>query len=155
MRLGLSAKDINRLEPIAKDLATNGALSVRDLEGVIYLMQHFMKQRMDGGVRLGTEESLFKNILGEMIDLKYEDMEPDLIVRNVMGAVSSFCNMNSVGLEYMVKPKPEPVCETCGGTGEVSQMERVYPNEPHMADVGTADCPDCRPAKEEDYNGEE
>lgn len=39
----------------------------------------------------------------------------------------------------------EEVCETCGGTGEVSSMEAVYPGEPHMADVGTQPCPDCSP----------
>jgi len=38
----------------------------------------------------------------------------------------------------------EKVCETCGGTGEITTMERVYPNEPHMAPVGTAPCPDCQ-----------
>lgn len=37
----------------------------------------------------------------------------------------------------------DEVCNTCGGTGEVSQMEAVYAGEPHMADVGTAPCPDC------------
>jgi len=35
------------------------------------------------------------------------------------------------------------VCETCGGTGEVSCMEAVYPGEPHMAPIGTERCPDC------------
>lgn len=35
-------------------------------------------------------------------------------------------------------------CQTCGGTGEVSKMEAVYPGEPHMADVGTQPCPDCQ-----------
>lgn len=34
----------------------------------------------------------------------------------------------------------EEVCEDCGGTGEATKMERVYANEPHMADVGTEPC---------------
>jgi len=47
----------------------------------------------------------------------------------------------------------EEVCETCGGTGEVSAMEAVYPGEPHMADVGTQPCPDCCGGDtEDDYN---
>lgn len=36
-----------------------------------------------------------------------------------------------------------PLCQRCGGTGEVSKMEQVYPGEPHMADIGTETCPDC------------
>lgn len=47
-------------------------------------------------------------------------------------------------------------CETCGNTGEVRTMEAVYPGEPHMADVGTGPCPDCRPGgDDDDYNGDE
>ena len=43
-------------------------------------------------------------------------------------------------------------CGMCGGSGEVSTMEAVYPGEAHMADVGTAPCPECRPAKDDDYD---
>lgn len=39
----------------------------------------------------------------------------------------------------------EEVCAECGGTGEVTTMERVYANEPHTAPIGTAPCPVCRP----------
>lgn len=46
----------------------------------------------------------------------------------------------------------EDLCETCGGTGEVSQMGRVYPNEPHMADIDSAPCPDCNIRDEDDYD---
>lgn len=41
-------------------------------------------------------------------------------------------------------------CETCGGTGEVSAMEAVYPGEPHMADVGSRRCPDCQDNNDSD-----
>ena len=34
----------------------------------------------------------------------------------------------------------EEVCAHCLGTGEVSSMEQVYPNEPHRADIGTQKC---------------
>lgn len=34
----------------------------------------------------------------------------------------------------------EEVCVLCLGTGEVSEMEQVYPDEPHMADVGSRPC---------------
>ena len=34
----------------------------------------------------------------------------------------------------------EEVCMHCYGTGEITTMERVYPNEPHMADIGTRKC---------------
>lgn len=44
----------------------------------------------------------------------------------------------------------EEPCETCGGEGEVSTMEQVYPGEPHMAPIGTAPCPDCN-LPEPDY----
>ena len=37
----------------------------------------------------------------------------------------------------------EEECETCGGTGVITTMERVYPNEPHMAPIGEEPCPDC------------
>ncbi len=43
-------------------------------------------------------------------------------------------------LFFVVHP---PVCQTCGGSGEVRTMERVYAGEPHMADIGTEKCPDC------------
>lgn len=53
-------------------------------------------------------------------------------------------------IEFLIDAKEEE-CETCGGTGEVSCMERVYPNEPHMADIGTEPCPDCQ-SRDEDYD---
>ena len=31
-------------------------------------------------------------------------------------------------------------CKLCGGTGEVESMEKVWPNEPHMAAIGTKKC---------------
>jgi hypothetical protein len=34
-------------------------------------------------------------------------------------------------------------CGTCGGEKTVPAMARVYPNEPHMADIDTEACPDC------------
>lgn len=34
----------------------------------------------------------------------------------------------------------DPVCEFCGGEGEVTTMEYVYPGEPHMAPIGTRTC---------------
>ena len=34
----------------------------------------------------------------------------------------------------------DPDCIECGGTGEVPRMEQVYPNEPHMADIGSQPC---------------
>ena len=34
----------------------------------------------------------------------------------------------------------EPVCEDCGGTGEVTVDEQVYPGEPHTAPIGTRTC---------------
>lgn len=44
-------------------------------------------------------------------------------------------------------------CETCGGTGEVGTMEQVYPGEPHMANVGTENCPDCNSSEPDDFSG--
>lgn len=49
------------------------------------------------------------------------------------------------------------VCETCGGYGEVRTMEYVWAGEPHMADIGSAPCPECSPPKgrEEDREPED
>lgn len=58
------------------------------------------------------------------------------------------------GQDWETEGEEETECETCGGTGEVSAMEAVYPGEPHMADVGSRPCPDCK-HKEEDYDGGE
>lgn len=90
------------------------------------------------------EKDLFKKILGEMISLDYEDMSPEEVMRTAIGALNSFAKQNSITWHSDLP------CQECGGTGEVSTMERVYNNEPHMADVGTAPCPACRPPRDED-----
>lgn len=95
------------------------------------------------------EKELFKAILGEMIDLKYEDMEPIEILKITMGAVASFTKQNSIAFNYDIP------CQTCGGMGEVSSMERVYPNEPHEAPIGSAPCPDCSSRGNDDYDNQE
>ena len=59
-------------------------------------------------------------------------------------------------LKKIEEKAEDEVCPTCGGTGEVSAMEQVYPGEPHMADIGTQPCPDCRsPKDEDDYDDQE
>lgn len=45
----------------------------------------------------------------------------------------------------------EDVCEYCLGTGETTEMERVYPNEPHMAPIGTRKC-ECQIRENDDYD---
>lgn len=54
-----------------------------------------------------TEEEkakeLFKAIYGELIDLKYEDIDPKRLVAIAMGAVSQFAEKFSVGIEYLIK----------------------------------------------------
>jgi hypothetical protein len=46
-------------------------------------------------------------------------------------------------------------CGMCGGTGEIATMERVYAGEPHMADVGSEPCPNCKRSPDEDeYDGQ-
>lgn len=47
------------------------------------------------------------------------------------------------------------VCEMCGGTGEVSTMEKVYPGEPHMAPIGSAPCPECHAEPDDEYESED
>lgn len=82
-----------------------------------------------------------------MIDLKYEDMEPIEILKIAMGAVKSFTEQNNIVFTYDIP------CQTCGGMGEVACMERVYPNEPHMADVGSEPCPECcKRSEPDDYD---
>ena len=46
----------------------------------------------------------------------------------------------------------DAICEFCEGTGEVSQMESVYPGEPHMADIGTRKCICKIEEDDEDYD---
>lgn len=46
----------------------------------------------------------------------------------------------------------EDWCDECGGQGEVSTQEQVYPGEPHTADIGTRKC-HCR-ISEPDYDEE-
>lgn len=49
----------------------------------------------------------------------------------------------------------DEVCEECGGSGFVSKMEAVYPNEPYMADIGEEPCPKCSYQRsDDDYNEE-
>jgi len=55
----------------------------------------------------------------------------------------------------MTTNKEEKVCETCEGTGEVSQSAQVYPNEPHMADIENVPCPDCNMVDADDYQEED
>ena len=40
-------------------------------------------------------------------------------------------------------------CKECNGIGEVSTMEKVWANEPHMAPVGSAVCANCIGSGEE------
>ena len=54
----------------------------------------------------------------------------------------------------MITTDDNKVCETCEGTGEVSQSGQVYPNEPYTADIDTAPCPDCNLKDVDDYNEE-
>lgn len=42
------------------------------------------------------------------------------------------------------------VCDLCDGTGEVRTMAQVWAGEPHMADIGTAPCPECRVSRSRD-----
>jgi hypothetical protein len=55
--------------------------------------------------------------------------------------------------ERLNEENNDEVSETCGGTGEVTTMETVYPGEPHQAPIGTAPCPDCSP--EPDYDDQD
>lgn len=47
----------------------------------------------------------------------------------------------------------DEVCEFCGGTGEVTVDEQVYPGEPHYAPIGTRKCI-CQ-IEEHDGDGED
>lgn len=47
----------------------------------------------------------------------------------------------------------EEICDTCGGAGTIRTMERVYPDEPHMAPVGESPCPDCQDTEPPDFSG--
>jgi hypothetical protein len=49
--------------------------------------------------------------------------------------------------------RKDDACPECNGTGEVSQMEYVYPGEPHMADTGTRPCI-CKLRDPDDYDEE-
>ncbi len=49
-------------------------------------------------------------------------------------------NCRRVGCNCECGEYHEDVCPDCGGTGEVTTMDRVYLGEPHMAPVGTEKC---------------
>jgi hypothetical protein len=55
----------------------------------------------------------------------------------------------------MEKEQKTYECETCHDTGEVSTPDYVYAGEPHMADVGTARCPDCNLPDEDEYDDQD
>ncbi len=40
----------------------------------------------------------------------------------------------------MSTPIAEETCELCGGEGEITTMEQVWPGEPHYAPIGTQRC---------------
>lgn len=48
--------------------------------------------------------------------------------------------LQEAGVSFDLNATEEGECAECGGTGEVDAMERVYPNEPHMAPIGTQKC---------------
>lgn len=52
----------------------------------------------------------------------------------------------------------DEVCEICGGVNgeheDISTMESVYPNEPHMADIGSRPCPNSISERDE-YDDQE
>jgi hypothetical protein len=61
------------------------------------------------------------------------------------------CGMNPA--ECTCEDEKKYDCETCQDTGEVDTMEAVYPNEPHMAPIGTGRCPDCTGEDDADFSG--
>ncbi len=65
---------------------------------------------------------------------QYDFEEAEAIV------LSANIQENDVPNEAIV---PIKVCASCFGTGEVVKGERVYANEPHIADIGVEQCPDC------------
>lgn len=90
-----------------------------------------------------------------MILTKIEMLDPNkfiLIVADTeeetIKTSSPFFNRrNAERLEKIVLEDGD-ICEMCGGTGEVDCMENVYPNEPHMAMVGSRKC-ECQIKEEE------
>lgn len=118
-QLGLAPHEISAITTIANGIAKDGALSARHLEGIVILLRKEIAQRIAGHPhtdttptdltmdkpREGTDDELFKVILGEMIAVKYEHMTLDLVVRIGAGAVAQFCKKYGVGFEYMVTPK--------------------------------------------------
>lgn len=80
----------------------------------------------------------------EVVDVSVRVQMPGGKAKEVSLTMSEF--LEALGLEEAdeaIKP-----CQTCDGTGEVSKMGPVYAGEPHMADVDTEPCPDCRPPRE-------
>ena len=53
-------------------------------------------------------------------------------------------------IERLIDVKEVEECEDCGGTGEVTTMERVYPGEEHMAPIGVEPC-HCQDKDEDEY----
>lgn len=57
-------------------------------------------------------------------------------------------------METIKNEEKEVVCPICLGTGEETVYEQVYPNEPHMAYIGTRKCL-CQLPDPDDYQEEE
>ena len=80
---------------------------------------------------------------------------------NISLQVSDMMDQEGIIVADLLEGEPEAEvedeieeCEFCGGKngehGDISTMERVYPGEPHMADVGSRPCPNSRPARDDD-----
>ncbi len=85
----------------------------------------------------------FKDLTGEdPIDMFGPDWENEV---QKLGLTAQDVKMN----------KEEQECPDCGGTGEVTTMEPVYPEDPGspLAPIGTAKC-HCR-IKEPEYDNQE
>ncbi len=107
----------------------------------------------------GTQQLRFKFLCGIHFQIIKKQMQDDKLKINSCKkcqwttTISSLEYCPKCGTPFDFEMEKDERCQTCGGTGEVSKMEQVYPNEPHMADIGFGPCPDCRGSEPDDFSG--
>lgn len=86
---------------------------------------------------------------------KFMEEEPAILDDDLPDAFDHWTSNLDVDEAMKFAEEWAEFCPDCLGSGEVSTMERVYANEPHMADIGVAPCPNpIHPWNKEKDHGE-
>lgn len=108
---------------------------------------------------MNKEEFIEQIVNKEMSRILWEIAIPDIsdaerafirgrMVETISEAINKWESEEKRNLDFENESEND-VCQTCNGEGVVSAPDYVYANEPHVADVGSAPCPDCTNRDEE------